>query len=161
MDSNIITLNNISQIDSDDVLLIQKKNGDVFNIDLSQLLQYVTDNTAAGISEYNFTSAGRQIIEDGFKTENLNKIVEAPSSCAEILPYCANKATLEAEITLGTVRRTILFSYDSFIYYAESKFGDVDYYNYTGSVVMNNVIHWVRLQFWCDNHWTCAVYPAN
>lgn len=170
MDSQIKNLQSIEEIDKEDVLIIQKKNGQSLNISLNQLLTFIKDNTEAGISVYHFTDAGRTFIQNCFANENLKVIMTAPTTCEDILPYCEVKATMETELTLGGVRRTILFAYDSYIYFYEysskltsnqPNYNKPDYYNYTGSVVLNNVIHYVRLQFWLDGMWTCTVYPAT
>lgn len=161
MDNQIKNLRNIYEINKDDVLVIQKKNGTTLNISLEQLLNFVKDNTEAGISVYKFTDDGRSFIQSCFANENLKKILTASTSCKEILPFCAVKATLESELTLGGVRRTVLFAYDSYIYFNDYDKTSTDYYNYTGSVVLNDVLHYVRLQFWLDNHWTCTVYPTT
>lgn len=162
MDNQIENLQNINEIDKEDVLIIQKHNGgSTLNISLSQLISFISDNTEAGISIYHFTDAGRSFIQECFSASNLKVMKTAPTTCEDILPYCEGKATMETELTLGGVRRTILFAYDSYIYYNEKYAPQTDYYNYTGSVVLNNVIHYVRLQFWLDLHWTCTVYPAT
>lgn len=160
MDKQIIHLDSLD-ISTDDILIFQKKtDGKTLNVKLDDLIRIIKTQCVS-ISEYNLNDVDRNFVQECFSVQNLNKMLTAPSYCNDILEYCKIKSTIETEIILGTVRRTILFNYDSYIFYNEKYPPQSDYYNYIGSVVLNDVIYNIRIQFWLDGHWTCTVSNKN
>lgn len=110
-----------------------------------------------------FSNEMKTAVQSAFN--NTQTVYEGASGAAELFNICKNKGSIETEITLGSVRRTILFKYDSYIYfkeYGESVGKDYcDYYNYTSQAILNDQVFLSRLQIYEDGSWKVVCYPTS
>lgn len=110
------------------------------------------------ITSVNLNEVITETIQDSFS--NTNQKMYGDGGVANLLDYCAKKCTLETIVRLGTVRRTITFVYDSYIFYSEYSHGvESNYYNYTANAVLNNVLYMCRIQIYESDKWIIETSP--
>lgn len=67
-----------------------------------------------------------------------------------ILDICKTQGSFQVLIRLGGVDRTVLFQYDSYIYFNAYDPNTPDYYNYFSDITLNDEVFRLRLQIYLD-----------
>lgn len=109
------------------------------------------------IREYEFPEEMKTAIQSSFNNPN---VVYEGTSSPFLYDICEHKGKIQTDIIL-TVRRTIIFNYDSYIYFNEYDNSKPDYWNYTAQAILNDKVYICRLMIYKDNTWKISCYPIT
>lgn len=154
-----ISIKNISKyidnLSSDDKLLIFiSKENKYYSISPNILLNMFMDSN---LKKFEFPEEMTNCIEQSFNNPN---VVYSGVGSEFLYDVCENKGRIETDIRL-TVRRSIIFNYDSYIYFNEYQSNKPDYWNYTAQPTLNDKIYICRLMIYKDNTWKISCYPVT
>lgn len=80
---------------------------------------------------------------------------------APVLECCKSQGRFQTKIKLGGVFRTVLFSYDSYIFFNDYDPDTPDYYNYFSDITLNNEVFRIRMQIYLNGMMKITKYQLT